>query len=204
MRPPHRTRAPGFSLLELLVAIALLGVLAVLLWRGLGGVIAQRERIDRDAAHVERVIRLLAQLERDLAQRAPDVVIPAGVEASGGLPRALEVRLQREGNAQLVILRTAPDAGGPLRLERVRYFVAQGALLREASPPSSTWPLAPPPPPLRLLDAVERLSVRLLRLEPRSGAGPSAAVAGSDARVTGIEVSVERANGERYVRVVAL
>jgi general secretion pathway protein J len=68
-------RLRGFSLLELLVAIALLGVLAVLLWRGLGGVIAQRERIDRDAAHVERVIRLLAQLERDLAQCAPDMVI---------------------------------------------------------------------------------------------------------------------------------
>ncbi len=202
MRPRHRTRAPGFSLLELLVAVALLGVLAVLLWRGLGGVIAQRERIDRDAVHVERVIRLLAQLERDLAQRAPDVVIPAAVEASGGLPRALELSFQREGNAQLVILRTAPDTGGPLRLERVRYFVAQGALLREASPPSGAWPPPPPAPPLPLLDAVQRLSVRLLRLEPRSGAGPAAAV--GEARVTGVEVSIERANGERYVRVVAL
>jgi general secretion pathway protein J len=197
-------RAPGFSLLELLVAIALLGVLAVLLWRGLGGVIAQRERIDRDAAHVERVVRLLAQLERDLAQRAPDMVVPAAAESSVGLPRALQVALEREGNAQLVILRTAPDAGGPLRLERVRYFVAQGALLREASPPSSAWPLAPPAPPLRLLDAVERLSVRLLTLEPRSGAGAGAAMASSDPRVTGIEVSFERANGERYVRVIAL
>jgi hypothetical protein len=51
---------------------------------------------------------------------------------------------------------------------------------------------------------VERLSVRLLTVEPRSAAAPGAAVAGGDARVTGIEVSIQRANGERYVRVVAL
>jgi prepilin-type N-terminal cleavage/methylation domain-containing protein len=204
MRPPHRTRATGFSLVELLVAVALLGVLAVLLWRGLGDIIAQRERIDRDAAHLERVIRLLAQLERDVAQRAPDMVIPAAGEPTRGLPRALEVSLQRGGNAQLVVLRAAPDAGGPMRLERVRYFVAARALMREASPPGSSWPLQPPSPPLRLLDAVERLSVRLLTAEARTDAGSSAAVAGGNARVTGIEVSVERANGERYVRVVAL
>jgi hypothetical protein len=61
--------------------------------------------------------------------------------------------------------------------------------------------------PVRQLAAAarrgERLSVRLLTVEPRV-AGPGAAVASGDARVTGIEVSIQRANGERYVRVVAL
>ena len=199
MKPLHAKRAPGFSLLELLVAIALLGMLAVLLWRGLGGVIAQRERIDREAAQVERVIRLLAQLERDLAQRAPDMVIPGAPAAQGGLPRALAVSLERRGSAQLVILRTAADTGGAMRLQRVRYFVAADALMREASPPGSSWPLAVPDAPLRLLDAVVRHTVRQLTLEARGDAAT-----GGERRITGIEVSVERANGERFVRVVAL
>ena len=196
MKPLHAKRAPGFSLLELLVAIALLGMLAVLLWRGLGGVIAQRERIDREAAQVERVIRLLAPLERDLAQRAPDMVIPGAPAAQGGLPRALAVSLERRGSAQLVILRTAADTGGAMRLQRVRYFVAADALMREASPPGSSWPLAVPDAPLRLAPA------ELIQSSVVEARGDAAT--GGERRITGIEVSVERANGERFVRVVAL
>lgn len=78
-RPPAPRAANGFTLIELLVAITLMAVLSLIAWRGLEGIVNVRERLTRDADETDRLLRMLGQLERDLALRAPDVVLAARI-----------------------------------------------------------------------------------------------------------------------------
>src|SRR5688572_7186099 len=100
----------GFTLVEMLVAIALLGILGVISWRGLDYVAGQRERLDRDTDELSRVLRVLSQLERDIAQRAPDILLPAQ-SAPGLLPASIAVMAAADGAVVLEIVRIAPRAG---------------------------------------------------------------------------------------------
>ncbi|MFM6991786.1 MAG: prepilin-type N-terminal cleavage/methylation domain-containing protein [Rhodoferax sp.] len=62
-RPPHQT---GFTLVELLVALALMALMATLSWRGLDGMVGANERL---TAHADDVLTLqtgLAQWGADL------------------------------------------------------------------------------------------------------------------------------------------
>ncbi|WP_253207375.1 type II secretion system minor pseudopilin GspI [Verticiella alkaliphila] len=74
-----RRSARGFTLIELLVAITLMAVLSLIAWRGLEGIVNLRERLAQDADETDRLMRMLGQLERDLALRAPDTVLAARV-----------------------------------------------------------------------------------------------------------------------------
>ena len=94
----------GFTLVEMLVAIALLGLVGVISWRGLDYVAGQRDRIDRDTDELSRILRVLSQLERDVAQRVPDVMLPAP-SASGLLPVSMAVMAAADGSVALEIVR---------------------------------------------------------------------------------------------------
>ena len=193
----------GFTLVEMLVAIALLGLLGVISWRGLDYVAGQRERIDRDTEELSRILRVLSQLERDIAQRAPDVMLPAQ-SAPGLLPASIAVMAAADGAVALEIVRIAPRAGGPARAQRIVYRVADAALTRSVSPASASLPVAPAADPVELLPGARRLGVRAYAggfwSEPGSGdVGVQPPV-----RATGLEVAIESADGARYVRVFAL
>jgi prepilin-type N-terminal cleavage/methylation domain-containing protein len=101
----------GFTLVEMLVAIGLLGLLGVISWRGLDYVAAQRERIDRDTEELSRVLRVLSQLERDLAQRTADFMLPPQ-SAPAALPPSIVVHDGADGSVALEIVRIAPVAAG--------------------------------------------------------------------------------------------
>jgi general secretion pathway protein J len=65
-RPRHQPRQTGFTLVELLVALALMAVMAALSWRGLDGMVGANERL---TAHADDVLTLqtgLAQWGADL------------------------------------------------------------------------------------------------------------------------------------------
>lgn len=64
-------RSAGFTILELLVAISLLAVLAVLSWRGLEGVLTTREVIVSRSDALRELTTVMAQLDDDLRRSWP-------------------------------------------------------------------------------------------------------------------------------------
>lgn len=193
----------GFTLIEMLVAIALLGLLGVISWRGLDYVSGQRERIDRDTDELSRVLRVLSQLERDIAQRAADTMLPPQ-PAPGVLPPSISVQAAADGAVALEIVRTAPRAGGPARVQRIVYRIADATLTRSASPAGTGLPVAPADDAVELLPGARGLAVRTYSGGFWSEAGSREAGVQPPARATALEVAVETRDGARYVRVFLL
>jgi general secretion pathway protein J len=199
MRAPRQ--ACGFTLVEMLVAIALLALMGIISWRGLDFVTTQRSRIDGEADEVGAILRTLAQIERDLAQRVPDVMLAPGARQE--LPQSIAVSTAGDGAVALEILRIAPAAGGPARAQRVVYRIAGAALVRGASPAAVDWPPPSAGDAVVIFPGARRLAVRTY-------AGGFWSEPGTELRVqppapaTALEVTVEDNEGARYVRVFAL
>ena len=169
-------RTRGFTLVDMLVTITLMGVMAIICWRALDFVGAQRGEVEREAGSIAGLVRTFAQLERDLAERLPDGALPPSRQASE-LPLAVSVLPN-----QLEILRFAPQAG----MMVAQYRIEAAGLARND---------------VMLLPGATALKVRVHaggfwielgdpRVQPRV---PAAAV----------EVSVENPAG-RYVKVLIL
>jgi general secretion pathway protein J len=123
-RVAPRRRQSGFTLLELLIAAALLAVLAVLSWRGLDSVLVARERIVASSDELRALTVAFAQMDEDLRRswpvrllRLPDPSIAFTVSGE-------------RAQARLELLREASTAGEPTRVQRVAYRLRAGVLER--------------------------------------------------------------------------
>jgi general secretion pathway protein J len=196
-------RHRGFTLVEMLVAIALMGILGVICWRGLDYVAGQRERVDRETDDIANILRVLSQVERDIAQRAPGFMLPAP-STPGMLPASIAVHASSDGVSALEIVRIAPWAGGNAQAQRVVYRIAEAALTRSASPAGTALPLPPAAGAVTLLTGARRLTVRVYAGGFWSELGKGAPGVQPPMQATGLEVAIEAADGGRYVRVFAL
>ena len=203
MRPLAKARGTarhdaGFTLLELLVAVALMAILAVLSWRGLDSVLSSRESITGRSEQLRSLVVAFAQIDDDLRRTWP--VRLMALQQPG-------ISFARESDAEgysLVMLR---EAGSVLGLQRVIYRLRAGVLERGFEPwnragvqggvdlslQTLTWQ--------PILTEVESLEYRAW-IPFRgwiAGGGP----VGGTEPVSGLEVTVQH-KGERLVRVFAV
>jgi general secretion pathway protein J len=198
-RRGHRCRQHGFTLLELIVAVAVFAVVATIAYSGLDLVLRSRSSLEAEASRQRELDLAVLGLERDLRQAlARPVRGPYGNEqpAMAGSAVAAEWTLLDLASSRQGVY---PDAG------RVRYELVDGALWRsrdavlDRSPRETSRRR-------RVLDDVERLSFRYVasirqRLDqwpPRTG------ITAPERLPRAVEVTLVLADRGEIVRLIEL
>lgn len=119
----RRTRGftlAGFTLVELLVAISILGMVAVLGWRGLDGIVRARANLT-DQMEVTRGMQLaFAQMQSDCEHLADTALV-------GSRPTVVAE------DGRLTLVRTVLMENTASRVEVISYRLVDGVLLRRES-----------------------------------------------------------------------
>lgn len=200
-RGSRATRSGGFTLLELLIAVALLSVLAVLSWRGMDSVLRSRDRIVQSSDELRALSVAFAQLEQDV--RGSWAVGLLGLDE----PAIAFAVHGEDAQPELALVRET-SANQPLQLQRVRYRLHEHRLERGFAPwttsgvdparPVSEQPLVWQP----LLADIDQVQFRAwIAARGWFSAATPTRDAGR-ARVDGVELTIVR-GGERIVRVLA-
>jgi general secretion pathway protein J len=113
----------GFTLVELLVAISVLAIVAVLGWRGLDGIVRARFALNNDLDQTRGMQLAFAQLQNDCAR----IVDPRDI--------GLRPILVSETN-RLTLVRNVFADNEPSRVQVVAYRVVDGVLTRRESVPT--------------------------------------------------------------------
>lgn len=193
--------AHGFTLVELLVAVTLLSVLALLAFRGLSHSIDLRARNSSDMEDTADLMRALTQLDRDMDLRLPDGLLPP-TGPSPALPAALRVASDGAAGVSLTLVRTTLSAKGQMRTQLIRYVAENGSLVRYATPPALTWSGEQSAQPVSLRVCARQLTARMQTQGVWVDLPADARVAYPPA--SGIEVVLHCDGNRRYSRVYAL
>jgi general secretion pathway protein J len=191
--PGARDAKGGFTLVELLVAISIMSLVAIIAWRGLSALVATRDRLGPEADDVRALLTVFGQIDRDLAH----AVNPALV-LSGSSPVTVQTV---DGSPALQILRFAePLADGASAVQQVTYTVVDGALLRQCSAPVRSVQAAASanPSTVRLITGVTSIQVRFWRVNQ----GWIVPAPDDATPPPGVEVVVNRSDGTSLRRVL--
>ena len=111
----------GLTLIELLVAISILGIIAVMGWRGLDSIVRSRTALNADLEQTRGMQLAFAQLQSDSAHLADNVLLP-NRPALNAAPD------------KLTLVRSVYAENQPTRLQVISYRVHDGRLTRRESP----------------------------------------------------------------------
>jgi general secretion pathway protein J len=145
--------ARGFTLLELVVALAVFAVLATLAYGSLGHLLGAREQLAARADALGRVQLAFSLLERDCLGAAPRPVRDELGDAEPALRRAADGSFEiTQGNWSNPL--DQPRA----QLQRVRWQLRDGVLYRDAWPVLDRVP-GSKPQAQRMLQGVQRFDI---------------------------------------------
>ena len=124
---PARRAQLGFTLIEVLVALALMALVSLISWRGLASVSSARDWIESQAEDTDAIVRSLGQLGRDVEL---STTARCSIPSAATVALSAGVRLLRppSGGAVLEILRPHPDSPG--LWQRVHWRVRPDGLWR--------------------------------------------------------------------------
>lgn len=144
--------AAGFTLIEVMIAITIMGVLALICWRALDSVASSDQRLRRADAETTTALRVLQQFQRDIEMRADDALMNGAVRPADRpqrlLPPSLVSERHPDGSFALEITRSVDSDG--LRWQRVRWWRQGNTLWRASGAATDRYPL-PAPDPSRAL-----------------------------------------------------
>jgi general secretion pathway protein J len=98
-RPMSVRLAPGFTLVEVLVALVIMAVVAAMGWQGVAGMTRAREIASAASERTLRLSALVGQWEQDLAATFDSPLVP-GLSFDGS---ALRIARRAEGGVQIVV-----------------------------------------------------------------------------------------------------
>jgi len=148
-------RQRGFTLIEVIVAVAIAAIVAVMGFEAMQGALKSRERLNEHAARLRALQFTMRTFVQDLSQlSARPVREPLGAEYQPAVDGGTEFQFTRGGW-------TNPVGVERSTLQRVRYVVRDNKLYREY------WlvldaQLEPQPIPRLLLDGVVNFKVRYM------------------------------------------
>ena len=156
MRGNDTVRNGGFTLLELVVVLAIFGIVAVMAYGGLNNVLKARVAIEDNLQRVSELQRAYLRMREDFQQ-----LQPRAVRDEFGEPQSA-VLGRREECVEIVHGGWRNPAGHPRsQLQRVRWFVEDDQLIRGHFRYLDRAPRAEPQR-LQVLDDVERMTLRYL------------------------------------------
>ncbi|AMP01922.1 prepilin-type N-terminal cleavage/methylation domain protein [Collimonas arenae] len=118
-RAPQKSSA-GFTLVEMIIAITILAMVAILGWRGLDGIVRSRIALTTEMEQTRGMQLTFAQLQSDCAQLAP---------ASLMLTRPTLLATQD----RLLMVRQVFAEQQPTRVQVIDYRLRNGVLTRQES-----------------------------------------------------------------------
>ncbi|HET7033924.1 MAG TPA: type II secretion system minor pseudopilin GspJ [Casimicrobiaceae bacterium] len=105
MTPKPVTQRPyGFTLIELMIALAILGLVSVFGYRALASLTDSEAQLSAEAQHWRELDALFARLEADMRE-----ALPRDVRTGGGTEPAWLGDVDDSGNAQLRFSRAGPE-----------------------------------------------------------------------------------------------
>lgn len=198
----------GFTLLEVLVALALMALLSIISWRGLDLVERSSGRLNASADDTMALVRVLGQIESDVSRYAGAEILPgftaAPTVSTGAARTASAVAMLPPGIAWtesvLTVTRSAHDGAW----QRVTWNQDGGVLRRAAGPATRVLPIPPTGRAEVVLEQVKTFRVRAW-IPGQGWTAPDASHAQQTA--TGLEIIIERHHrgaDEIYRKVVLL
>ncbi len=188
-------RSLGFTLLELVLAIAVFGLMASLAYGGLNGLTTQSRWLEREADHFAQVQKALHLIESDI-----QFAVRRGVrDALGGNVVAM---LGGTGGQLLQLTKVQRSPGDGNDLVRIHYLFTDDVLQRQV------WPVLDRLPghesvTANLLTDLKKLEIRFLGVDEWHATWPVGTRADEfeAALPRAIELHLELADGASYRRI---